>query len=88
MKRHQNNLESTIPTLKHKPLTSIKEFKANRSVSQRSSKSPVKRYRLKRSKYQRTKHKNTEYIYIYIYITKQKQQTQQTQKLKTKKIYI
>ena len=42
MKRHQNNLESTTPTLKHKPSTSIKEFKANRSVSQRSSKVPAK----------------------------------------------
>jgi len=42
MKRHQNNPESTAPTLKYKPSTSIKEFKANRSVSQRSSKSPAK----------------------------------------------
>ena len=42
MKRHQNNLESTTPTLKHKPSTSIKEFKVTRTVSQRSSKIPSK----------------------------------------------
>ena len=42
MKRHQNNLESTTPTLKREASSAMKEFKVTRTVSQRSSKSPMK----------------------------------------------
>ena len=42
MKRHQTNSENTSPTLKREASSAIKEFKVTRSVSQRSSKSPVK----------------------------------------------
>ena len=42
MKRHQNNLESTTPTLKRETSSAIKEFKVTRTVSQRSLKFPMK----------------------------------------------
>ena len=42
MKRHQNNLESTTPTLKREASSAMKEFKVTRTVSQRNSKVPAK----------------------------------------------
>ena len=42
MKRHQTNPGNASPTLKREASSAIKEFKVNRSVSQRSSKVPVK----------------------------------------------
>ena len=61
MKRHQNNLESTTPTLKREASSAIKEFKVTRTVSQRSSKVPSK-ISSKKIKIPTNKTQNTEYI--------------------------